>query len=72
MPQGKQTVTDDELLENMREDTDPIHSAAEIAEMVGVTRQCVFNRLQQLHEDGRVGRKKSGSRTVVWWPSDES
>jgi predicted transcriptional regulator len=68
MPQGKQTVTDREIIEAMEESSDPIHSAREIAEIVGVTRQCAFDRLQQLREEGRVDSKKSGARTVVWWP----
>jgi DNA-binding Lrp family transcriptional regulator len=70
MPQGKQSATDDEIIEVMSEDGDPIHSASEVAEMIGVTRQCAFNRLQQLKEEGRVRKKKSGSRSVVWWPED--
>jgi predicted ArsR family transcriptional regulator len=69
MSQGKETVSDDEIIQIMQESDDPIHSAGEIANVVGVTRQCVFNRLQQLQAEGRVERKKSGSRTVVWWPS---
>jgi len=71
MPQGKQSATDDEIIEVMSEDGDPIHSAKEVAEMIGVTRQCAFNRLQQLKQEGRVRKKKSGARSVVWWPAND-
>lgn len=70
MPQGKQTSTDDEIIEVMAKHDDPIHSAKEVGEMIGVTRQCAFNRLQQLKAEGRVCKKKSGARSVVWWPAD--
>jgi CTP-dependent riboflavin kinase len=71
MPQGKQTVSDDEFIRVMEDSPDPIHSAREVADMVSVTRQCAFDRLQQLREEERVDRKKSGARTVVWWPVDQ-
>lgn len=71
MPQGKRTVTDDEIINTMLESSDPFHTAPELADMLGVTRQCIHNRLQALNKKGRVDRKKSGPRTVIWWPAEE-
>lgn len=70
MPQGKETVTDEEILNNMSEDEDPFHSSAEVGKMFDHTRQWAHSRLSDLYEEGRIQQKKAGKRSVIWWPED--
>jgi len=70
MPQGKQTVSDTQIIQVMREDDDPFHAAPEVAEIFDHSRQWAHDRLASLHEDGLVERKESGERSVIWWPAD--
>lgn len=60
-------VTDEEILEVLRESGDPVLIASEVAEELPIGRRGVYNRLEQLAEDGRLGRKKIGGRGTVWW-----
>lgn len=69
MPQGKQTVSDQEILQLFEQVDDPFLTAGEVAEIVDMTRQGIHNRLQDLHDAGRLERKEGGHRTVIWWRS---
>lgn len=43
------------------------------AEGVPIERQAVLNRLENLHEEGRVGKIEIGGQGKVWWvPEDEA
>ncbi len=65
-------VSDKELLDVFREAETPVLSASMAAERLPIGRQAVYERLQDLEEEGRMGRLKVGGRAVVWWPMDES
>jgi hypothetical protein len=67
VPQGKMTVTDDEIVETMRSHPDPAFTTQELAGIVGMTPEGVRGRLATLAERGRVHRKKPTERTVIWW-----
>lgn len=72
VPQGKETVTDREIIEIMRESSEPAFITSEVADMVGMTTEGARGRLEQLREEGLVYKKKPSSRTVLWWVySDE-
>lgn len=43
------------------------YTASELATEWDVTRYTVKDRLEQLHEDGFIERKKHGKRTVTYW-----
>lgn len=43
------------------------HTAAEIADELGVSSRTALNKLEQLHEAGEIKRKKVGARAVVWY-----
>jgi len=64
---GRPASDDDEVLAIFAASDDPVLTAAEIAEELGMTRQGVNYRLNQLHEDDSVARKRIGSRAVAWW-----
>jgi predicted ArsR family transcriptional regulator len=52
---------------------DPVLTAVEVAERLGITQQAAHQKLTKAHERGEVKRKKTGSRAVVWWiPSQTS
>lgn len=59
--------SDVKYLRAIARSADPVVTAPELAEMVGVTQQAAHSRLQQMEERGLVKRKKVGSRSVVWW-----
>ena len=63
-------VTDDEIITVFRETDDPILTAGDVAEAVGVTRQAINFRLHRLNTQGRLETREVGSRARVWWLSD--
>jgi len=67
MPQGKETVSDQQIVTAIEEHTDPFVFASEVAEKFDHTRQWAHNRLQVLYDDGRIKRKSGGQRSVIWW-----
>ena len=58
MCQGKQSVTDTEIIEAFEEVQGPFAAASEIADFFGHTRQWAHKRLTELHESGSINRKK--------------
>jgi DNA-binding IclR family transcriptional regulator len=67
MPQGKQTVSDEEILAALDDIRGGFASASEIADYFEHTRQWAHERLSNLQEEGRVRRKRSGEQSVIWW-----
>jgi len=65
-------VTDGEILDVFRGSDDPVLIASEIAEELPIGRRGVYKRLEQLAEEGELGRKKIGGRGTVWWLSEEA
>jgi Mn-dependent DtxR family transcriptional regulator len=57
----------EDVLKVMRESDQPFLTAGEIVQEVDVTRKTVHDRLEELHENGVVNKKKVGARAVVWW-----
>ena len=43
------------------------HTAGEIADELGVTNRTALNKLDTLHEQDEIQRKKVGARAVVWY-----
>lgn len=46
---------------------DPALNAVEVAEELGISQQAAHSKLMKEYENNNVGRKKVGSRAVVWW-----
>jgi len=67
MSQGKQTVSDKDIIALLKQDEDPFLAATEVAEHFGHSRQWAHSRLEALHQDGPVSKKKAGSSSVIWW-----
>jgi len=62
----------DELKSLFEESEEPVLTAVDVAEKLGVTQQAAHAKLSKAHEEGWMQRKKVGSRAVVWWVEDQS
>lgn len=70
MPRPTQ-VTDTDVIELFRNHPDPVLTAGDVAEEFELSRQGANKRLKQLHQKGKLERRKVGARAVVWWlPTD--
>ena len=67
MPQGKKTVSDEQIINWVDDHNDPIVAAAEVANQFEHSRQWAHARLQQLEDSGKIQKKEAGERSVVWW-----
>ncbi|WP_135664868.1 winged helix-turn-helix domain-containing protein [Halorhabdus rudnickae] len=50
----------------------PFHTAGEVADRFDIDRSTAYRRLRKLSEAGRLEKVSLGSRTVVWWYTDDS
>lgn len=63
----------EDVIEFMENADEPFITATELAEELDCAKRTAHDRLQELHEDGMVRRKKVGGRAVVYWlPSRET
>ena len=60
-------IRDSEILAFMRRSDDPAFTASEIAGQFDLTDSAARRRLYILADQGEVGFKKPGSRTVLFW-----
>jgi prophage antirepressor-like protein len=58
---------DTELKTILIEAGDPVLTAVDVAEELGITQQAAHARLSSAHRREEVDRKKVGARAVVWW-----
>ena len=72
VPQGKQTVTDDEIVETMAGHDDPAFTTSELAGIFEMTTEGIRRRLKKLAEEEVVNYKKPTARTVIWWVYSDS
>lgn len=71
VPQGKQTVTDDDIIETMRSHCDPAFTTAELAELFDMTTEGIRRRLEKLRKEEQLYKKKPTKRTVIWWIEED-
>ena len=67
-----ETVQFEQVLRAVREASDPVVTASEIAEMLGCSTSAARKKLTKLYENGEINRKKVGGRAVVWWVTDDT
>jgi Fic family protein len=65
--QFKSEVSKDEILGMLEDSDDPVLTAKEISNELGVTSVTVNKYLKELQEEGLTERKQVGARAVVWW-----
>jgi len=46
---------------------EPVVTLGEVADEIGRSKGAVGTRLKELHQQGRINRKKVGAKAVVWW-----
>lgn len=42
-------------------------TVSDIAHEFGLSNRAALNKLDELHDQGKINRKEVGSRAVVWW-----
>jgi hypothetical protein len=47
--------------------TGDVHEYVTEAAGISVDQKTVYQRLQRMHDDGLIGKKKTGARAVGWW-----
>ena len=67
MAQGQRTVTDEEIMREMRVSRSPAFTTAELAERFDMSTEGIRNRLKKLRDEDQIKSKQPGSRTVIWW-----
>ncbi|MFC6904198.1 hypothetical protein [Halalkalicoccus tibetensis] len=71
----KPRVTDDELLDEIFELTkshdNPVVTTQEVTDGLPLKKDSVYDRLNKLHDEEKVLKKKVGAKGVVWWLSLE-
>lgn len=65
-------MNDNDIIEFMRNDEQPVLTSKEIADHFDVTNSAVNKRLNALEDDNRVVKKRVGSAAVVWYPQSAS
>lgn len=58
------------VLTAMRDTDGPVVTVGDVAEAVNCSRETARRKLTDLHDEGRVERRKIGASAVVWWVSD--
>ncbi|MFC7137292.1 winged helix-turn-helix domain-containing protein [Halobaculum litoreum] len=61
------SVSDDQILGVFESAVDPVLTASEVAERLGMGRRGILTRLESLEEQGYLRSKKVGGRSTVWW-----
>jgi len=64
-------MTDDEIIDAIRNHPDKAVTAVELSEELDLTSTGLLKRLDELSEEGRVRKKRVGSRAVVWWLEED-
>lgn len=70
-PGRKRETTDEEILMAFAKHPEPVITASEVADRVGMTNAGINKRLQSLADDGLIIRKEVGARAVIYWLSQE-
>lgn len=66
-PGSTTQATEADVLDAVRNASDPVVTAREVAETIDTSRDTALRRLRTLHESGDLERKEVGARAVVWW-----
>lgn len=59
------------LLSVFESHADPVLTAVEVSDELGVSQQAAHRKLSKAHDRGELKRKKAGARAVVWWPAGQ-
>lgn len=62
-------ITGGDVLDALREHDEPVATTTDLAAVFDLTTEAVRRHLKNLHDAGRVQRKRTGASAVVWWPT---
>jgi predicted transcriptional regulator len=66
--QFEEIVTEQDILLVFEERSEePFLTTADVAEGLPISADAVYRRLEKMRENGLVGKKKTGARSVGWW-----
>jgi predicted ArsR family transcriptional regulator len=65
------TVADDEILAAIALHPEPVVTARDLDERLGLEPESVLARLNQLHADGLLAKKEPGASAAVFWLSED-
>jgi predicted transcriptional regulator len=68
LPKMEGNMSDERIVELIRDSQYPVLTAKQISDAFGVTRQAVNNRINSLVESGKLDRMEVGSSAVVYYP----
>lgn len=73
MVRGVRTVSDNEIISVIDNIEGPAATASEVAAKVDMSKEGIYNRLEQLEQSGELNRKQPQPTTVIWWlPENEA
>lgn len=61
--------TGDDVLNALQAHDEPVATTTDLSTVLDVTTEAVRHHLSNLHDAGRVHRKRTGASAVVWWPA---
>ena len=67
MAESEWRSSDVRYLRAIIESGDPVVTATELADEVGVSQQAAYSKLADMKDRGLVRSKKVGARARVWW-----
>jgi len=68
LPKMEGVMTENKIVELIRDSDYPVLTAKQISDAFGVTRQAVHPRVKELVEKGGLERMEVGSSAVVYYP----
>jgi predicted transcriptional regulator len=71
IPPVEENMSDERIVQLIRDSQYPVLTAKQISDAFGVTRQAVNYRLSDLVDDGELERMDVGSSAVVYYPEGD-
>lgn len=68
-----QSPTHEQVLHFVKQNSCPFVTTADVAEeFSSVSRRTVNSRLNDLHSQDKLSKRRIGAKSVVWWTSSQS
>ena len=64
-------ATLDDVREAVRDGPDPVSTTGDVAAVFNISSESARGKLNELHEQGRIERRKIGARAIIWWVQDD-
>ncbi len=64
-------ATLEDVRDAVRDGPDPVSTTGDIAAVFDISSESARGKLTELHEQGRIERRKIGARAIIWWVQNE-